>query len=229
MATTLPLRHLLTVAFTLVNGVTLYLFLLQLPFGPEAFIQSIEYWSQLSPRIGVVMGIAVGVTAVALVLRAGLSETWKNSLLYFKREHPHPAHQAFFGSKDSGLDLEPLNRAYPRVRDSAWDPAVQVDVWKSLFRKHATARVVSGAQSSWSLLRDLYTLSLVFLLAFLVAWPLNSGVVFAFAAPYLFVFGGQTIFLCLSARSVGWRLVVNVLGTELGMEPAQKNKKHKSN
>ena len=215
----------MTSVFALLNGAMLYLFSLQLPFSAEALLQTFRHWGQLSPYIGVVAVMAAGVTVVALLLKTMLGETWKHRLLYFKMQHAHPAHQAFFGSKDTGLDLEPVNRAYPEVRDSAWAPNVQLEVWEKLHRKHAQVQVIAGTRAAWRLLCDLYVLSLVFLAAFLIAWVLNTGVVFAFAAPYLFVFGGQAIFLCLSARGVGWRLVINVLGTELGMKPEGKQGK----
>lgn len=228
MTTSSTLQGLVTLVFALLNGAMLYLFSLQLPFSAEALLQSFRHWDRVSPYIGVVAAMATGVTVVALLLKAMLGDLWKHRLLYFKMQQAHPAHQAFFGSKDTGLDLERVNRAYPEVRDSAWAPNVQLEAWNKLYRKHAEVQVVAGTRAAWSLLCDLYLLSLVFLAAFVIAWPLNTGVVFAFAAPYLFVFGGQAIFLCLSARGVGWRLVVNVLGTELGMKPEdEKGKRSK--
>lgn len=227
MASSPNLQRFLTALFTLLNGGMLYLFLLQFPFNADAFVASFKYWDRLSPRIGIVLSIAVVVIAMAVLLRVRLSDAWKNRLLYFKPQHAHPAHQAFFGGKDAGFDLGPLNRAYPQVKDSAWAPEVQFEVWEKLYRKHASARVVSGPQQTWRLLRDLYTLSVIFLMSFLIVWPLNFGVVFAVTAPYLFVFGGQSIFLLFSARSMGWRLVNNVLGTELGLVPDHKKKNGK--
>ena len=190
---------------------------------------SFQHWDQLSPRIGVVLLIAGAVIILAVMVKVRLNIDWKNRLLYFKLQHAHPAHLAFFGGRNPGFDLEPINRAYPQVRDSAWAPEVQFEIWEKLYRKHASARIVSGPQQTWHLLRDLYTLSVVFLVSFLIAWPLNVGIVFAIAAPYVFVFGGQTIFLLLSARRIGRQLVNNVLGAELGLgsQEGKQKAKHK--
>ena len=97
---------------------------------------------------------------------------------------------------------------------------MQYETWQSLYRKHSGKRVVSRPRRGWLVLRDLYCMSVVFCLAFLLSWPLNVGVRFAIAAPYLFVFGAQAMFLLLGARRLGTRFVNNVLATELGLGPA---------
>ena len=227
MVTSPVLHSLVTAVFTLLNGGMLYLSLLQFPFSVEAFVASFKHWNQLSPRVGIVLFIAVAVIILAVLIKVRLSDPWKNRLLYFKLQCAHPAHQAFFGGRNPGFDLEPINRAYPQVRDSAWAPEVQFEIWEKLYRKHASARIVGGPEQTWRLLRDLYTLSVVFLVAFLIAWPLNVGIVFAIAAPYVFVFGGQTIFLLFSARGIGRQLVNNVLGAELGLGPQKEKQKTK--
>ena len=41
----------LIILFALMNGIILYMFLLHLPFGSEAFLLSLAYWNKLSPVI----------------------------------------------------------------------------------------------------------------------------------------------------------------------------------
>lgn len=202
--------------FTLVNGSLLYLFLLHLPYSMEALLVTFVHWNELSPPPAIMMALSVAVMVIALVARSRLSDEWKNRLIYFRMRLAHPAHRAFFGGKDPGIDLALLRDACPEVHDSAYDPRVQYSAWHKLLRKHGTKHVVGNADAVRRLLGDVYILSLTFLAAFLVAWPLNSGTVFQIAAPYLFIFGAQALFLLLSARGAGHRLVVNVLALEAG-------------
>ena len=65
------------------------------------------------------------------------------------------------------------------------------------------------------MLRDLYLLALIFLLAFFTGWAINYDVPFQIVNVYLFLFGAQYLFLLLMARKVGYRLVDNVLGVDL--------------
>ena len=64
----------------------------------------------------------------------------------------------------------------------------------------------------------MYLISLVFLVAFLLAWPLNFGVPMALATSYVFIYGTQLLFLMFSARGTGMRLECNVLAEELGIK-----------
>ena len=68
------------------------------------------------------------------------------------------------------------------------------------------------------MLRDLYVLSLFFLVLFILGYLFLIGVPFQFVAIYMFVFGAQFIFLLLSARRVGYKLVDNVLAVSLGID-----------
>lgn len=211
------LKYLSIALFVAVNTVLLYLFLLQLPYGIDALVVSFKHWSQLSPRIEIV-AVICGVTSLAaLSLMRWLSSEWKSRLLYFRIQYANPGHRAFFGGKDPGFDRKPLLAAYPEVRDSAYNPQVQRQIWERLFERHAEASLVKGTYRSWVLLRDLYLISLVFLVAFLLLWPLNFGVPVALALSFVFVYGAQFLFLMFSARGTGSRLESNVLAEELGM------------
>ena len=213
------LKRLFFGVFITVNAVLLYLFLLQLPYGMDTFAFSLRRWSDISPRIQIVAAISCSVALITVLLMKYLDSEWKSRLVYFRRQFAHPGHRAFFGGKDPGFDRKPLYAAHPEVRDSAYNPQVQIEVWMRLFKRHANAPLVTGTYHSWLFLRDLYLISLVFLAAFLVAWPLNFGVPVALALSYVFIYGAQLLFLMLSARGTGMRLECNVLAEELGIQP----------
>lgn len=213
------LHHSLITLFAAFNGVVLYLFLLQLPYGLEPLILSFTHWRALSPQIEIVAALATVSVIGALLIDAYLSDLFKTRLLYARWQQAHPAHHAFFSIKDPGFDRKPLYAAYPAVKDSAYDPKTQFDTWSLLYRKHAGARLVRGTHFSWTLLRDLYLVSILFLGLFLGAWAVNHDVPIQIVSTHAFIFGAQTAFLLFSARSAGSRLVNNVLATELGLGP----------
>ena len=214
--------------FITVNTILMYLFLLQLPYGIDTLALSLRRWANMSPRIEIVAAISFSVALTTVLLLKYLDSEWKSRLVYFRRRFANPGHRAFFGGKDPGFDRKPLYAAYPEVRDSAYNPQVQLQVWMRLFKRHAKAPLVMGTYHSWLFLRDLYLISLVFLMAFLVAWPLNFGVPVALALSYVFIYGAQVLFLLISARGTGLRLESNVLAEELGLKPESHTKlKHK--
>lgn len=211
------LQRILLVSFTVLNALLLYLFLLQLPYGVDTFVSSLTHWSEMSPRIVVVAAIACAMAAITLLLVQRLPSKWKSSLLYFQPHYGHPGHRAFFGGKEPGFEREPLLKAHPEIHDSAYNPQVQMRVWKRLYQQNATAALVAGTAGSWRLLRNLYLVSVVFLVSFIVAWPLNLGVPAVLALSYLFIYGAQAMFLLFSARKTGQRLATNVMAAALGI------------
>lgn len=221
------LKPFILVVFTSLNAVFLYLFLLQLPYGVDTLKLSLLYWARLSPRIEIVAGVCAGVAILALISVKWLDSEWKSRLVYFRRKFAHPGHHAFFGGKDPGFDRKPLLLAYPEVRDSAYDPQVQMRVWSRLFERHEKAPLVIGTHRSWLVLRDLYLISLVFLAAFLLAWPLNFGISLVVGLSYVFVYGAQYLFLMFTARGTGTRLECNVLAEELKLKPGHSGKQEK--
>lgn len=213
------LQSVLLVLFIVLNTLLLYLFLLQLPYGVDALASSLSHWSELSPRIGVVATMALAIAVITFLLVRRLPGSFKSSFVYFRRRFAHPGHRAFFGGKDPGFEREPLLKAHPEIHDSAYNPQVQMEVWKRLYRQNATAPLVVGTTGSWRLLRNLYFVAVVFLLSFIIAWPLNHGVPTALALTYLFIYGAQTLFLLFSARKTGERLTHNVMAAALSIKP----------
>jgi len=64
----------------------------------------------------------------------------------------------------------------------------------------------------------------MFIPPFAIAWLLNSDMPLSIAATYVFLFGAQFLFLLLAARSIGLKLVDNVLGVSIGMDTDQGSK-----
>ncbi|NCF10633.1 MAG: hypothetical protein GWP66_08135 [Gammaproteobacteria bacterium] len=221
--------RLLMAGFCAINAALLFLCLMHLPFGYKPLKLAIVGWAQASPRIDIVFGFCLFLAVVTYHGMRRLPPDWKTRLLYFKPRFAHPAHGAFFSLKEPPFDRKPLLVAYPEIKDAAYHPDVQMTTWCKLLERHAEVPLVAGSQTGWHLLRDFYLIALVFLLAFLLTWPLNSDVNMALAFSYLFLFGVQTLFLMFSARGTARRLVHNVLAVELGIAGTTGINKEKKN
>ncbi|WP_135606978.1 hypothetical protein [Solemya velesiana gill symbiont] len=216
----------LVALFILINGMMLHLFLLHFPYGLEPFFISLVNWNKLSPQIGYVVTITLMVMVVVVALVWRLGTEWKNRILYMRMNYPHPAFNAFLTNRRQPFETSALVQAFPKVKDSGFNPQVQIETWNALHKQHADMPVVMNTRIHWHILRDLYLLALVFLGVFLVGWVVNFRVPFQIVSAYLFLFGAQFLFLLLMARKVGYRLVDNVLGVALGMDDSkQKDKK----
>ncbi len=227
MKTMKLLHKILVMVYTTLNAIWVYLFLMQLPYGFDPLFVSLRYWNELSPRIGIVSGLAIASGIAGVVLTTRLSEMWKNRLLYFRWRYPHPAHDAFLASRKQPFDSKQLLAAYPEVKDGGLRPEVQIECWERIAEGFKTHPVVQSTGVHWAMLRDLYVLSLFFLLVFLIGLPLNFGVPMHLVSIYLFLFGAQFLFLLFSARKVGIRHVDNVLGLDQGVEVYSSRKRKK--
>ncbi len=222
-------HRLLVTLYATFNAIMIYLFLLNLPFGYEPFAATLAHWNDIE-GIKAVAGAGLVIAVVALLIAAQLGTEWKNALTYFSIKLSHPACNVFMTTRRQPFDTAAVLKAYPAVKEAAFAADVQFQVWESLYRRHAQNPLIMGTRAYWHLLRDLYVLSAYFLAIFLGVWALKWGVPFVISSPYLFVFGAQTLFLLLSARKVGYRLVDNVLATDLGLklgETAEPDKKRR--
>jgi len=207
----------LVISFAALNGIMLYLFMLQLPFGLDPFLISLAAWDKLSPQI-VYVAIICGLIAVAgTLLVQRLSDMWKNRLLYARVQYPHPANDVFLSSRKQPFEAADLQQKFSRVKDAGFSRKVQIEVWQEAYQRQSSEPVVLNTRIHWNMLRDLYVLALYFLVFFLIGWVINLGVPFQIVAIYLFLYGTQTLFLMLTARRTGYRLVDNVLALELGL------------
>ncbi len=212
-----PLRGAVTLVFAVINSFMLYLFLLGLPYGIEPFLVSLAYWDRLSPRIDIVSAVAVAAAAGAVLLCLRLPSEVKNGLLYLRWRFTHPAHNVFLTTRRQPFTSNAALDAFPEVRDSAFSARVQTEVWQRLYSKNAAVPVVMRTRMQWLVLRDIYLVSLLYLLLFAVGWLVNHEMPFAVVALYLFMYGVQFLFLLLAAGRIGNKFVDNVLAVELGM------------
>ncbi len=210
----------LTAVFAAFNAMMIYLFMLNLPFGFDPLAASIENWDRIE-HIELVLGIAVFIAVAGLIWINRVGEDTKNRVAYMKWRNPHPASTVFFNSRKQPFETNAVLQAFPAIKEAAFAPDVQLQVWESLYKKHADNTLIASTRAHWRLMRDLYLLSTVFAVSFLFLWPLKWGVPFAISSAYLFVFGAQFLFLMIGARGVGFRFVDNVLATGLGIGPGQ--------
>lgn len=231
-----PLNKLHTailIIFAIINGAMLYLFLMQLPYGIEPLRLSLAHWADLSPQIQIALGIAVAVAVVAIMLPRKIGDLWKNRLVYLRKNNSHPAHDSFLTTRKQPFESNDLLAAYPAIKDAAFNPDAQVQLWNDLQEKFADEQVVLNTRIHWEILRDIFILSLVFLTAFLLGWLVLYNIPFQIVSTYVFLFGAQAMFLFFSARRMGFKLVDNVLATALGigkgetLESSKKNKRKK--
>ncbi len=208
----------LVIIFAALNGIMLYLFMLQLPYGVDPFLFSLASWDKLSPQIVYVAAICALIAVAGAVLVQRLPEVWKNRLLYARHRYPHPASDAFLTTRKQPFESRDLQAKFPMVKDSGFSRRVQTEVWSDAYRRHGDKTVVLNTRIHWDMLRDIYILSLYFLCFFLLGWVINMGVPFQIVGIYLFLYGTQTLFLLFAARRIGFRVVDNVLALELGMQ-----------
>lgn len=213
-------HRLMVTLYTTFNAVMIYLFLLNLPFGYEPFAATLVHWDEIE-GIGSVAATAVIVAIAGMLLVVQLGAEWKNALSYFSMKLGHPACTVFMTTRRQPFDSAAVLKAYPAVKEAAFAPDVQFQVWESVYRKHAGNTLIMSTRAYWHLLRDLYFLSVFYLGIFLIVWALKWGVPFIISSPYVFVFGAQTLFLLLSVRKVGYRFVDNVLATDIGLKPGE--------
>lgn len=211
----------LVVVFAALNGIMLYLFMLQLPYGVDPFLISLANWDKLSPQIGYVAAVCAILAVFGAVMVQRLPEAWKNRLLYARWLYPHPASEAFLTSRRQPFEGHDLQVRFPEVKDAGFSRKVQQQVWQESFRQLGDRPVVMNTRIHWDMLRDLYILCLYFLTFFAVGWLINLGVPFQIVGIYLFLFGTQTLFLLFAARRIGYRLVDNVLALALGAKEEQ--------
>jgi len=208
----------LIAVFAAINGLMLYLFLMILPYDINAFFVSLAHWDEFQPRIGIVSAIVLTAAMAGGWFAWRMPEVWKYRLLYFRWFSPHPAFNAFLTTRKQPFESGALLAAFPEVKDSGFKPSIQIETWKKCLTRHADVPVVINTRIHWEMLRDLYVLSLFFLILFILGYLFHLGMPFQIAGIYMFVYGAQFLFLLLSARRVGFKLVDNVLATSLGID-----------
>ena len=208
----------LIAVFAAINALMLFLFLMKLPYDINVFFASLAHWDEQQPRIGIVSVIVLTAAVAVGWFAWRMPEDWKYRLLYFRWFFPHPAFNAFLTTRKQPFESRALLAAFPEVKDAGFTPSIQIETWKRCLARYGDVPVVINTRLHWDMLRDLYVLSLFFLVLFILSYLALIGIPFQWAAIYVFVFGAQFLFLLLAARRVGYKLVDNVLAVSLGID-----------
>ena len=154
---------------------------------------------------------AIGPIA-AVFLNDVISSDLKEIFVFWRIRHVLPGHRAFsvFSKSDSRIDIKKLKA---RIGEFPKGPKEQNAEWYRLLRSHEQEISVADAHRRFLLFRDCTALTLILgLIACVASILLGHGI-----ETLGILLAGTVVqfaWLALSARSVGFRLVRNVLAIE---------------
>lgn len=157
---------------------------------------------------------------VAVFLNDLLPSNAKASIVFWRLKDALPGHRAFseHAEADPRIDIAALKK---RVGEFPQSPRDQNSCWYRLFQKYQSNVIVSDSHKRFLLFRDSSSLTLLILA---IAW-IASVLVGASAGLQATVVGGlaaQFLWLAISARNTGIRLVQNVLALEASDDGGKK-------
>jgi hypothetical protein len=157
---------------------------------------------------------------VAVFLNDLLPSNAKASIVFWRIKDALPGHRAFseHAEADPRIDIAALKK---RVGEFPQNPRDQNSCWYKLFQKYQSNVIVSDSHKRFLLFRDSSSLTLLILA---IAW-IASVLVGAPAGLQSTVVGGlavQFLWLAISARNTGIRLVQNVLALEASDDGGKK-------
>jgi len=157
---------------------------------------------------------------VAVFLNDLLPSNAKASIVFWRIKDALPGHRAFseHAEGDPRIDIAALKK---RVGEFPQNPRDQNSCWYKLFQKHQSNVIVSDSHKRFLLFRDSSSLTLLILA---IAW-IASVLAGAPAGLQATVVGGlavQFLWLAISARNTGIRLVQNVLALEASDDGGKK-------
>ena len=149
---------------------------------------------------------------IAVFLNDLLPSNAKASIVFWRIKDALPGHRAFseHAETDPRIDIAALKKKIGDIPQSARE---QNTSWYRLFQKHKSNVVVNDSHKRFLLFRDSASLTLLILL---IAWIASALSKVPFG-PQAVTVGGLTIqflWLAISARNTGIRLVQNVLALE---------------
>lgn len=149
---------------------------------------------------------------VAVFLNDLLPSNVKTSIVFWRLKNALPGHRAFseHADADPRIDMVVLKRKVGEFPKSARD---QNAYWYHLFQKHQSNVIISDSHKRFLLFRDSTSLTLMLVVIFTIV-AAASGTPRVVQAT---VIGGlvlQFIWLAISARNTGTRLVQNVIALE---------------
>lgn len=149
---------------------------------------------------------------IAVFLNDLLPSNAKASIVFWRIKDALPGHRAFseHAETDPRIDIAALKKKIGYIPQSARE---QNASWYRLFQKHQSNVVVNDSHKRFLIFRDSASLTLLILL---IAWIASALSKVPFG-PQAVVVGGlmiQFLWLSISARNTGIRLVQNVLALE---------------
>lgn len=149
---------------------------------------------------------------IAVFLNDLLSSNVKASIVFWRFTNALPGHRAFseHADADPRIDIAVLKKKIGEFPQSSRD---QNTCWYRLFQKHQSNVIVSDSHKRFLLFRDSTSLTLLILVIFIVVAAV-SGIPLGVQ---VMVVGGlvlQFLWLAISAKNTGIRLVQNVLALE---------------
>ena len=149
---------------------------------------------------------------IAVFLNDLLPSNAKASVVFWRFKDALPGHRAFskHANADPRIDIAALKN---RIGEFPQNPRDQNSCWYQLFQKYQTNVIVSDSHKRFLLFRDSSSLTLLILVIAWKAFAL-SGAPSALQAVVVGGLAVQFIWLAISARNTGIRLVQNVLALE---------------
>jgi hypothetical protein len=149
---------------------------------------------------------------IAVFLNDLLSSNVKASIVFWRFKNALPGHRAFseHADADPRIDIAVLKKKIGEFPQSSRD---QNTCWYRLFQKHQSNVIVSDSHKRFLLFRDSTSLTLLILVIFGIAAAV-SGIPLGVQATVVGGLALQFLWLAISARNTGIRLVQNVLALE---------------
>jgi len=165
--------------------------------------------SSISLQDGI-FGFLLSVFAVAL--NGMIPSEWKFVLVYWKLKNAKPASEAFtkWMFEDDRIGIKVLQKKYKNLPTS---PKEQNSLWYRIYKKHQEKPSVVDAHRNFLLMRDLATISFIFMFLFGLYVLIRANYSFYSFIVFL-IFLGEYVLFSISARNYGIRLVCNVLAEE---------------
>lgn len=157
---------------------------------------------------------------VAVFLNDLLPSNTKASIVFWRIKDALPGHRAFseHAEADPRIDIAALKK---KVGEFPQNPRGQNSCWYKLFQKHQSDVIVSDSHKRFLLFRDSSSLTLLILA---IAWIASvlSGAPAGLQATVVGGLAVQFLWLAVSARNTGIRLVQNVLALEASDDGGKK-------
>jgi len=149
-----------------------------------------------------------------------LPSNFKATIVFWRIKDALPGHRAFsdHAETDPRVDLTALKQ---KIGDFPQSPREQNTSWYRLFQKHQSNVIVSDAHRRFLLFRDSSSLTLL-ILVIAVGGAVLSSVPVGLQAMLIGGLGVQFLWLAVSARNTGIRLVQNVLALESSADGVKK-------